>query len=277
MRLGALVLVAGCWLAPSLAGAEGDAKKDDAGEETGSEVRSEGASDESWCAPELTALEHSVCAALPAREADGPRTLVIFLHGVILPGSGWQWNQQRGAARVASAHGVTALMPRGRRGHGPKGMSDWWTWPGSATAQAKFESEVIAEWAQARAALEEKTGKKFERVWVFGFSNGAYYAESLALRGRLGAGAPIQADGFAVFAGGSAPAYQSRVAKQNKARAPIFVGWGGRDKDHPNQQKLAKMLRDLRWPSRSEGAPKAGHVMTDHQARSAVNFLREKR
>ena len=55
-----------------------------------------------WCAPELTELPAEVCASLPATELPGPRTLVLFLHGVIQPDSGWQWAQQRGAARAGA-------------------------------------------------------------------------------------------------------------------------------------------------------------------------------
>ena len=228
--------------------------------------------DTSWCAPGLDTLADHVCAHVPATFAPGPRTLVIFLHGVIKPGLGWQRNQQLAARRVAATAGVAALMPRGRRGVGPKGMEDWYTWP-ARPAHASIEAEVIAEWTHAKEALEARLGQPFERVWVFGFSNGAYYATSLALQGRLTA-PPLRVDGFAVFAGGSAAPYIEKAARHTSTRRPLFVGWGGRDPDHRNQQRLASMLRRLRWPSASEGAPKAGHVMTDHAAASAVKFLR---
>lgn len=227
-----------------------------------------------WCAPELAALEGEVCAKVPSREADGPRTLVIFLHGVIQPDSGWQWAQQRAAARAAATHGFSAIMPRGRRGRGPAGMEDWWTWPNGVAAQAENEVAILGEWARAKAALEEKSGKPFERVWIFGFSNGAYYATSLALRGRLSSkDEGVHVDGFAAFAGGSGGAHLERAAKASALRTPLFVAWGGKDKAHRDQVELARMLKRLRWPTASEGAPKAGHVMTDHAVASAVRFL----
>lgn len=223
-----------------------------------------------WCAPELEALDGDVCVKEPRRASAGPRTLVIFLHGVIQPDSGWQWAQQRAAARAAETHGFVAITPHGRRGHGPKGMEDWWTWPTGAAAQAEIEGALIDEWKATKATLETRSGKPFERVWVFGFSNGAYYATSLAVRGRV---QPLGVQGFAVFAGGSGEAYLERAAKQAPVRAPVFVGWGGKDKAHRDQVALARMLKRIGWPSRSEGAPRAGHVMTDHQAASAVHFL----
>ncbi|WP_441291436.1 alpha/beta hydrolase [Sorangium sp. KYC3313] len=224
-----------------------------------------------WCAPELASLPGEVCAFLPAREAPGPRVLVIFLHGVVHPDSGWQWAQQRGAARAGARHGAAVIMPRGRRGIGPKTMEDWWCWPTASAAQTAHEDALLAEWDAARAELERRAGARFERVLVFGFSNGAYYATSLAMRGRL----PV--DGYAAFAGGSGARYLQRAGAQTKLRAPVFVGWGGKDPAHKDQVALAKMLRRLKWPSRSLGKPRAGHAMTDEQVDEAFAFLTGRR
>ncbi|AUX46670.1 uncharacterized protein SOCE26_081770 [Sorangium cellulosum] len=220
-----------------------------------------------WCAPELESLPGEACAFLPARQAPGPRVLVIFLHGVVQPDSGWQWAQQRGAARAGARHGVAVLMPRGRRGIGPKGMEDFWCWPTATAAQQAHEDVLLAEWEAARAALEQRAGGRFERVLVFGFSNGAYYATSLAMRGRL----PV--DGYAAFAGGSGARYLERAGAQARRRVPLFVGWGGKDPAHRDQVALAKMLRRLKWPSKALGKPRAGHAMTDDQVDQALRFL----
>ncbi|WP_437753752.1 alpha/beta hydrolase [Sorangium sp. So ce1389] len=200
--------------------------------------------------------------------------LVIFLHGVVQPDSGWQWAQQRGAARAGARRGVAVLMPRGRRGIGPRAVSrsassmeDWWCWPTSAAAQAAHEDAMLAEWDTARAELERRAGGRFERVLVFGFSNGAYYATSLAMRGRL------QVDGYAAFAGGSGARHLERSGAQTRLRVPVFVGWGGKDPAHKDQVALARMLRRLKWPSRSLGKPRAGHAMTDDQVDEALDFL----
>jgi predicted esterase len=224
-----------------------------------------------WCASELEALPDDVCAFVPTKESSGPRTLIIFLHGVIQPDTTWQWAQQRGAARAAARHGFAMIAPRGRRGSGPKGMEDWWTWPTAAAAQRALEDVILAEWSAARAALEKRAGKPFERVFVFGFSNGAYYAASLAMRDRF------PADGYAVFAGGSGAAYLKQAGKRTKRRAPLYVGWGTKDRDHKNQVKLAKMLREISWPSKAGGKKGVGHAMTDAQVDEAVAFLSRRR
>jgi predicted esterase len=125
----------------------------------------------------------------------------------------------------------------------------------------------VAGWDAARAELERRAGRPFERVLVFGFSNGAYYATSLAMRGRV----PVQ--GYAVFAGGSGAPYHARAGASTKQRAPIFVAWGAKDPAHRDQVQLSRMLKRLRWPSQSMGSKRAGHAMTDAQVDAAVRFL----
>jgi dienelactone hydrolase len=227
----------------------------------------EPAASQRWCASELQTLAGEVCAFVPEKEAKGPRTLVIYLHGVIQPDTTMQWTQQRGAALVGAKYGFTVIMPRGRRGIGPKTMEQWWTWPTSIDARFAKEDALVAEWTAARAALEQKAGKPFERVYVFGFSNGAYYATSLAMRARL------DVDGYALFAGGSGAAYHEVEAKKTKRRAPIAVAWGEGDPSHDKQKALAKMLARLRWPSKALGKRRAGHAMTDEQVAEALAFL----
>lgn len=221
-----------------------------------------------WCAPNIAHLPSGVCYAAPSSFAPNrPRTLVIFLHGVIQEGTTWQWNPQRGMSLAARAHGYAVLMPRGRLGisrHRTSDTSDQWTWPTAHVAQQQVENEVIGEWAQARKELEAELGSPFERVWIFGFSNGAYYASSLALRARL------PADGFAVFAGGGAP---KPFPRGPALRAPIYVGYGLRDRAHNDPRQLGAALRAAHWPSKSVGKPGVGHSIADSQLNEAIEFL----
>jgi predicted esterase len=224
---------------------------------------------QAWCAPDLETLAGDVCHVDVAPK-DGRRTLVIFLHGVIQPDSGWQWQQQRGIARAAKRLGFSAIMPRGRRGIGPPKMTDWWTWPTSHVAQEQVEAELIEEWGRARATLEARAGKPFDEVFVFGFSNGAYYATSLAVRGRS------FADGYAAFAGGAGPKHIRNAAKRAPAasRKPFFLAIAGKDKTTVRGAKqLAELLRSTRWPHKSESLP-VGHAVADAHLKHALDFLR---
>lgn len=219
-----------------------------------------------WCHEDLDQLGDGMCVSRNAPKKGEPRTLVIFLHGVIKDGTTWQHNQQRGFALHAKRYGFTALMPRGRQGVGPEGMRDWWTWPTSAKAQQEIEGAVIGEWMTARSELETQDGKPFDRVYVAGFSNGAYYASSLALRGRL------DVDGYAIFAGGSAPSYLQKKARHTERRPPIYVGYGTKDAAGRDAKKLGNALRALGWKHRVEARP-VGHTITDSQFEHAMQFL----
>jgi predicted esterase len=218
-----------------------------------------------WCAPELEALSDGICHFSPELAARGPRKLVIFLHPLVGAGSNWQWDQQRLFARLAQSSGFSVLMPRGRLGIGPGRAPNIYAWPTSAEMQAKHEDALVAEWTAAREAIE-KRATPFEKVLVFGFSNGAYYATSLAMRGRLGV------DGYGIFAGGSGGKYMRFLAGQTQQHAPIFVGYGTKDPAHKDQRELIKMLKSIGWKHRSKAA-NVGHTVTEDQLQGALRFL----
>jgi predicted esterase len=242
---------------------------DEAGETPENEGERVGPSnaDQPWCADGIEALTPTVCHYSPRAPDDAPDTLVIFLHGVVKYGTTWQWNGERAVVRGAKANGFEAIMPRGRLGAGSKKFADYWNWPSSVVGQKQYEDEVIAEWMSAKQALEARNGRPFAHVYVFGFSAGAYYAASLALRGR------IDVDGYAVFAGGGAPAHVERWAKGVHPKPPIYVGYGFKDKAHKDPQKLGRALRAMRWPSRLVGKKNVGHSMPDAGVREAIRFL----
>lgn len=209
-----------------------------------------------------------MCSYVP----EDPRasdTLVIFLHGVIKPDTDWQWAQQRAAMRGARRSGYSVLAPRGRRGIGPAQMKDWWTWPTSVRSENAIGDELRAEWTAARSALETAQGKAFRQVFVVGFSNGAYYATSLALLGKL------KVNGYAVFAGGAGAKYLVGPARGTTRRPPIYVGYGLKDRAHKDPASLASALKDLHWPHKVNVRPRGGHSIGDAQLDEALAFLRK--
>ncbi len=220
-----------------------------------------------WCAPELQVLPNEVCAYVPDVPTSGPKTLIIHLHGVIAPDSTSQWNQQRAAAKVGASYGFTVIMPRGRKGIGPTSLEHWWAWPTNIDTRAKFEKSLVAEWLGAKDTLEKQVGKPFERTYVFGFSNGAYYATSLAMRDV------VAVDGYALFAGGSGAPYHEHDRRKTKNRVPIAVAWGEADPSHEKQEDLVKLLGRLHWPSISLRHAHTGHAMTELQVAEAIGYL----
>ncbi|HEU5074395.1 MAG TPA: hypothetical protein VFU02_09485 [Polyangiaceae bacterium] len=202
----------------------------------------------------------------PAADAEVPSTLIIFLHSLVRANSDWQYEQQRLMMRTASAMNVAVLMPRGRAGIGPGQDPRTLAWPGSPRTQELYEEAVIAEWDHARAQIEAQRGRGFGRVLIFGFSNGAYYATTLAVRQRY------SADGYGLFAGGTGSKYNRLLASRSGARVPVFVGYGTKDPAVSDMRSLARMLDDLGWPHQVKTA-KIGHWVSDAQLQSAIRFL----
>lgn len=225
--------------------------------------------DQPWCfdGEGIEALTPTVCHYSPKPPESAPDTLVIFLHGVTKFGTTWQWNGQRGLARAAKARGFEVITPRGRLGAGSKKFADHWNWPSSAEGQKALESEVLAEWKAAQQTLEKRNGRAFARVYVWGFSAGAYYSASLALRGRL------DVAGYAIFAGGGAPKGVERWAKGTRPKPPIYVGYGHKDRARRDPARLGRALKAMGWKSLVVGRPNVGHSMTDAQVREAWAFL----
>jgi predicted esterase len=201
---------------------------------------------------------------------EGKSTLVIFLHSLIRADSDWQWQQQRLMMRTADRMGFSLFMPRGLAGVGPGAQKDVLAWPGSPRMQEAYETALLASWDAARAALERRRGAPFERVLVFGFSNGAYYATSLAVRDRYAA------HGYGVFAGGSGSKFNRILARKAERRAPIFVGFGTKDPAVAHMTSLVRMLADLHWPHAVKRAA-IGHWVSDAQLQLAFRFLNRPR
>ncbi len=222
---------------------------------------------EPWCAPELETMTHEACH-FSSTGPEAKKTLVVFLHGVIKPDTTWQYAQQRAIVRGAKTHRFSVLFPRGRRGNGPQGMKDYWAWPTGARAQRDIESALVQEWRDVQNEIEKRQASAFEQVFVFGFSNGAFYASSLALRGRL-----PDVDGYAVFAGGSAPKYLRARARSVDHRPPFYVGIGKKDRYREDGRRLARALASLGWKHRT-GERNVGHVMADSQVAEAIEFLK---
>ena len=200
-----------------------------------------------------------------ATTAEHP-TLVLFLHSLVAVKSDWQWEQQRVLVSAAQRHGFSVLMPRGRVGLGPGRAGDVWAWPTSPAKQAEVEDELIAEWLAARQQIETRNGRPFERLLIFGFSNGAYYTSTLALRNRL------PADGYGVFAGGSGGKFASVQGSRTTQRAPIFIGYGTKDPAWRDMASLADTLKRLGWRHQVKAEP-VGHLVTEAQLAAAMRFL----
>ncbi len=197
-----------------------------------------------WCAPEVSELSERTCWFDGGTPSDGRRTLVVYLHGAYAATPGFQHLQQKALALHAKRHNFTLLLPTAPRSEGG------YVWPGSAEKQKAEESAILANIERSKKELERRAGKPFDETFIVGFSSGAYYASSLAVRSA------IDVDGFIVLAGGSSWA---RPAASGGKRAPIFVGVSAADKQtRDHSRAFGGALAALGWPRRVEER-NAGH------------------
>lgn len=259
-----------CLFASALLAPPGDVRAEDAPPKA---PEAEAPPNTAWCATELETLSNGVCYFAPpvkAQAAGAPprrRTLVIFLHGLTEEGHGWEHTMQRGMLLYAKKHDFSILVPRGRNGVGPDRKPSVIAWPLGTDVREKYEAAVLDEWAAAQKEVEAKEGAAFDEVFVMGFSNGAYFATSLALRQRLAV------DGFAAFAGGSS-AGLAPIKQAPKGAKPIFVGVAEKDgTTRDKAQALVKTLKNAKWPHKSQSR-KVGHVVGDDHLATAITWLR---
>lgn len=163
--------------------------------------------DSAWCGNGVEALPSDVCY-INGRGSSERNTLVIWLHGVIGKNTNWSQDHVKMLTRMAKSTNIEMLFPKGILG------AQVYGWPGTAEDQAEHEGALIDQWMTAKQLLEQREGKKFDDVFIFGFSSGAYFASSLAMRGR------VDVDGYAVLCGGQ-PAPPAQAPGHV---APVFVG-----------------------------------------------------
>jgi predicted esterase len=220
----------------------------------------EKAPNKAWCGAESEALPGDVCY-VDGRAKAGRRTLVIWLHGVIPTSSTWSWNHQRMLRRVAKQHGIELLFPRGVAGN------ELYAWPGTAKAQEETEQALIDQWMGAKDLLEKRENRSFDEVFIFGFSSGAYFASSLAMRGRA------NVDGYAVFAGGQPMAAPPAPAVHT---APVFVGVCANDRTTASHSRaFAGSLAAAGIP-RMVSEQKVGHDLSEVHFAQALVYLHAK-
>ncbi|MBS2019261.1 MAG: hypothetical protein JST00_40735 [Deltaproteobacteria bacterium] len=199
-----------------------------------------------WCAPEVVELSDHVCSFDGGPSKDGKRTLVVYLHGAYSESPGFAYLQQRAMAFHAKRLGFTVLLPTS-----PKGQVGF-VWPTSQQAIEEQEGAIVQGIKKGRAELEKRQGKRFDEVFVIGFSSGAYYASTMVLRGAL------DVDGYMVLAGGSS---WVKPSAEGKSRAPVFVGVSAADPQTAGHSRaFAGSLASLHWPSKVEER-NAGHMV----------------
>ena len=204
-----------------------------------------------WCIDGLSSLDEDVCYVLPPLAERKPRRLLIYLHGIVppLPTSPQKHMVETVVLRASVRAGAAALVPRGLRGIGPAQATDWWAWPTTPASLVELAPSIVARWAAAKRKLEAIAGAPFDRTYLAGSSNGAYFLSAIALRGDLVAlSFPI--DGFGAMSGGASGRRGYR-ALATLAPRPFYIGFGVYDDEtQTNVRSLVAVLEAAHWPLR---------------------------
>ena len=129
----------------------------------------------------------------------------------------------------------------------------------------KHPSRTSSTAGAARAhSSRSETEKPYDDVFFMGFSSGAYFVSSLALRGRA------KFDGFATFAGGAG----GQAAPDVAFKAPVYVGVCADDVQTAGHSRaFGSALAARGWPNRVD-EQKVGHMFSDIHVAHAVAYLR---
>ena len=150
----------------------------------------------------------------------------------------------------------------------PKGIlaDSVWAWPGTTESQERNEEALIEQWMIAKDKLEKREHDPYDETFIFGFSSGAYFASSLAMRGR------VDVDGYAVFAGGQA---MPAAPEPYTHFAPVFVGICDDDPTGTanHARAFTSSLAAAGIPFRAS-EENIGHDLSPTQFTSALAFLR---
>jgi predicted esterase len=215
----------------------------------------------------MTALDEETCYLLPPLAKDKPRRLLVYLHGVVppTPESAQQKTVQTAVKNAVTRAGAAAIVPRGTRGIGPGEAHDWYAWPTDPATHDKLAPAILARIAAAKTKLESISGAPFEKTYLAGSSNGAYFLTALALRGD----APF--DGYGAMSGGA-----GGRAPPPKA-VPFYIGYGAYDPETKNNIKpLVTALEAAKWPLKVSVHP-FGHGARDVYIDEAFAFWDETR
>jgi predicted esterase len=228
-----------------------------------------------WCIDGLAVLDEDVCYVLPRLGSAKPRRLLIYLHGIVPPqrDSPQKRTVETAVLRASERAGVAAIIPRGRRGIGPSQARDWWAWPTTAGAIAQLAPALVAQWRASKEKLEAIAGAPFERTYLAGSSNGAYFVAALAVRGELLSEA-LPVDGFGSMSGGGVGAGAADKLAKLPPR-PFYVGFGTYDEEtKTNARTLVTALQIARWPVRAAEHP-LGHGASEVYLDDAFVFWDE--
>ena len=227
----------------------------------------QGPSEKHPCAEGLDPLVDDACYAAPAG-ATSSLPLLIYLHGFFEEGPGEGQNealdQQRRVALRATARGFAVLALRGTQGACAISAENATKvcWPSNEKVAYKG-AEFVREWQPALAAAAARHA--IDKQYIFGFSNGGYFAGLIAVR------ALYDADAFAIAHAGPV-----EPVKALGAKPPLLLLSADEDLSQESMLRFDEELTHDEWPHENH-ARGGGHALPDSDIEVALTFFQRTR
>ncbi len=215
-----------------------------------------------FCAEGLEALADDACFARPRVAARG---LVVFLHGRYSPAmERTQRDTQARVARLATQRGFAMLALRGVQGEcTAPDFADYFCFPSNARNAGDgpaFVTRLTPLVARAREYLHDAP------IFVFGFSNGAYFASLLAERAWMPMDAVVIAHGGPVHAFDDVP----------RRETPALLETADDDASDGEMRDLDREMSRRKWPHEIV-AREGTHALPDWDIEMAMTFFERTR
>ena len=257
-RSGALSLV----VVALLAACSRDSKSDAPAPASTKQITSEVKSAARFCGEGWRALDEGACLAIPEHLAL-PASLVVYAHGM-LAADALPTEEQATLLAAAKSHGFAALFPRGTAGlcAWEPGVVDNLCWPTRQETVDAKGPEILAAWDRAQARAEALMSTRFERRYLFGFSNGGYFVAFLTVEERY------RVDGAGLVGAGRAAVDESLTGK---ARPPFYLAVGEQEEEITRQHAatLAQVLERVGWKTARVVHPGRGHEIHEDDLAAA--------
>lgn len=215
-----------------------------------------------FCAEGLEAIADDACFAAPR---DAARGLVVFFHGRYSPAmEPSQRDTQARVAQLATERGFAMLAVRGVRGEcTAPDFADYFCFP-SNPRNAGDAPAFVARMAPTIARAKERVHDA--PIFVFGFSNGAYFASLLAERAWMPMDAVVIAHGGPVMIADDMP----------RPGTPVLLISADDDASDPEMRDLDRELVRRKW-HHAWVAREGTHALPDWDIEMAMTFFERTR
>jgi predicted esterase len=225
-------------------------------------VTTEMGSAATFCGEGWRGLDEGACLAVPDTFA-APASVVVFAHGMLAPDA-LPTDEQATLLAAAKSHGFAVLFQRGTPGlcTWEPGVVDNLCWPTKQETVDAKGPEILAAWDRSQGRAEALVGQRFERRYLFGFSNGGYFVAFLTVEGRY------RVDGAGLVGAGRTAVDESLTGA---GRPPFYLAVGDQEEEVTRQDAatLNQVLERGGWKTSHVVHPGRGHELREDDLAAA--------